>query len=228
MKRGVFVSGTDTDCGKTWVSLELIRQLRGQGTKVVGFKPVAAGALWRDGMLQNDDALALGAAGALDIPYATLNPYCFESPVAPHLAAAEAGVTIGAGPILASFDELARACDFVVAEGAGGWRVPLGPNLDMQSLALELGLPVLLVVGLRLGCLNHALLSEQAILASGAPLLGWVGSQVDPGMARLNENIATLKTSLRAPCLGILSHPDSQTAPDPAVPIDLQGLLREM
>jgi len=222
---GVFVTGTDTGCGKTWLSVELIRQLRGQGLRVAGFKPVAAGAALRDGNLVNDDALALAEAGGLDIPYATINPYCFAPPIAPHLAAAEVRVRVGIGPIRVAFKELVGCSDFVVVEGAGGWRVPLGPGLDMQLLALELGLPVLLVVGLRLGCINHALLSEQAILTSGARLLGWVGAQVDPGMASLNENIATLGSALSRPCLGILPHPGALNAPDREFPLDLRGVL---
>jgi len=225
VNRGVFVTGTDTDCGKTRVSVTLISQLRAKGIRVGGFKPVAAGADWSDGKLRNDDALALRAASGLDIPYTTLNPYCFAPPISPHLASAEAGVTIEVDPIRAACAELASGCDFLVVEGAGGWRVPLGPQLDIRGLALELGLPVLLVVGLRLGCLNHALLSEQAILESGARLLGWVGSQVDPAMVYLNENVATLRSGLSAPCLGILSHPDSHSTLDPAVPLAVEQVV---
>jgi len=225
MNHGVFVTGTDTDCGKTRVSVALILQLREQGIRVAGFKPVAAGGDWRDGKMRNDDALALRAASGLDTPYATLNPYCFAPPISPHLAAAQAGETIEVGPIRAACAELAADCDFLVVEGAGGWRVPLGRELDIQGLALELGLPVLLVVGLRLGCLNHALLSEQAILQSGARLLGWIGSQVDPAMARLNENIATLRSGLSTPCLGILAHPDSQAILEPALPLALERVM---
>ena len=225
MNHGVFVTGTDTDCGKTRVSVALIAQLREQGVRVAGFKPIAAGADWCDGELCNDDALALRAASGLDTPYATLNPYCFVPPVSPHLAATQAGEAIELGPIKAAYADLACDCEFLVAEGAGGWRVPLGPQLDIQGLALELGLPVLLVVGLRLGCLNHAALSEQAILSSGARLLGWIGSQVDPAMACLNENVATLKSRLSTPCLGILGHPDSRTILDPAVPFALERVM---
>ena len=227
MNRGVFVTGTDTDCGKTRVSVALIERLRARGVMVGGFKPVAAGAEWREGELRNDDAMALGAASGLKIRYATINPFCFAPPVAPHLAAAEAGVVIEPGPILTARDRLASGVEFLVVEGAGGWRVPLVPGLDIQGLALALGLPVLLVVGLRLGCLNHALLSEQAILASGARLLGWVGSQVDPAMSRLNENIATLTTELSVPCLGIVPHPASATELDGGVSLALDELLGE-
>ncbi|MCP5429126.1 MAG: dethiobiotin synthase [Chromatiaceae bacterium] len=214
MNRGVFVTGTDTGCGKTHTSMALIHALRDQGLRVAGFKPVAAGADWHDGELRNDDASALLAASGLDLPYAAVNPYCFAPAIAPHLAAAEAQVTISFGSILAAFEKVRAASDFVVVEGAGGWRVPLGPGFDIQGLALALGLPVILVVGLRLGCLNHALLSEQAIKASGAALLGWVGSQVEPGMPRLQENIATLEVELSAPCLGVLLHRDTAEAAD--------------
>lgn len=223
MNPGVFVTGTDTDCGKTVAAVALIDQLRAAGVRVGGFKPVAAGAVRGDGKLRNDDALALMAASGLDLAYHTVNPYCLEPPIAPHLAAAEAGIVIDPAVILAARDDLAAACDFLVVEGAGGWRVPLGPRLDMQALALALGLPVLLVVGLRLGCLNHALLSEQAIRASGAQLLGWIGSQVDPLMPRLNDNIAALHERLGAPCLGVIPHP---AAPKPAhLPLALGMVL---
>ncbi len=226
MSRGIFVTGTDTDCGKTEVALALIRGLCARGIRAAGFKPVAAGAAWYDGKLQNADALALLAASAGDFDYSTLNPYCFESPVAPHLAAADAGVAIEPGPIMAARRQLARDSDFLVVEGAGGWRVPLAPGLDMQQLALALGFPVLLVVGLRLGCLNHALLSEQAILTSGANLVGWVGSQVDPAMARLDDNVATLDAGLSVPCLGILPNPEARHAPLKPHPLDLDALIR--
>ena len=225
MNRGVFVTGTDTGCGKTHASVALIRALRARALRVTGFKPVAAGADWCDGELRNDDASALLAASGLDLPYATVNPYCFAPAIAPHLAAAEERVTVSPGPINAAFAKLCGASDFVVVEGAGGWRVPLGPDLDIQRLALVLGLPVILVVGLRLGCLNHAVLSEQAIKASGAVFLGWVGSQVDPEMPRLRQNIATLESILPVPCLGILPHVDAAGAADCASPIAIDAVL---
>ena len=225
MNRGVFVTGTDTGCGKTHASVTLIRALRARGLRVTGFKPVAAGADWCDGEWRNDDASALLAASGLDLPYATVNPYCFAPAIAPHLAAAEERVTVSPGPINAAFAKLCGASDFVVVEGAGGWRVPLGPDLDIQRLALVLGLPVILVVGLRLGCLNHAVLSEQAIKASGAVFLGWVGSQVDPEMPRLRQNIATLESILPVPCLGILPHAGAAGAVDCASPIAVDTVL---
>ncbi len=223
--RGLFVTGTDTGCGKTQVATALIRGLRARGLRVAGFKPVAAGAEHRDGLLQNDDALALGRASGLSLPYAAVNPYCFAPPVSPHLAAAEAGETIDPEVIVAAAAALAARSDMLIVEGAGGWLVPLGPGLDLADLVPALGLPVVLVVGLRLGCLNHARLSEQAIRASGARLFGWIGSQVDPQMARLNGNITTLEDRLSSPCLGILPHPQSNTRLEPARRLDLDACL---
>jgi dethiobiotin synthetase len=202
--QGVFVTGTDTGCGKTRVAGLLIRSLRERGVQVAGFKPVAAGAVRRDGILQNDDALALAEASGLDLPYTLINPYCFAAPVSPHLAAADVGATIDLRRIREATNRLAAAADFLVVEGAGGWRVPLGPDLDMQDLARELGYPVVLVVGLKLGCLNHALLTAQVIRDSGLPLTGWIGNRIDPDMSHVDENVMTLKQRLGAPCLGVL------------------------
>lgn len=213
MNPGLFVTGTDTDCGKTVVATALIEAFRERGRQVAGFKPVAAGARATAGGLRNDDAAALAAASGLDLPYGWVNPYCFEWPIAPHLAAAEAGVVIEPGPILAAYDELRIRSDLVIAEGAGGWLVPLADGLDVASLAGLLQLPVVLVVGLRLGCLNHARLSEMAIRRSGATLVGWIGSQVDPDMPHLDENVATLKARLDSPCLGLLQRRRRDNAP---------------
>ncbi len=224
--RGVFVTGTDTGCGKTHVAAALITVLRKAGLRVTAFKPIAAGARYCDGNLRNDDALALRAATGLGLHYGAVNPYCFEAPIAPHLAAAEAAVRIDPAVVVAALDDLDKTGDFVVAEGAGGWRVPLAPGLDIQALALTLRLPVVLVVGLRLGCLNHALLTEQAIRASGVPLSGWIGTQVDPAMQRMRENLQTLQALLHAPCLGVLTHPEAATVADCARPLVLDALLR--
>ncbi len=224
MRTGVFVTGTDTGCGKTHVAQTLVAQLRTRGVKVAGFKPVAAGAFWRDGRLQNADALALQAASGFSVAYETLNPYCFEQAVAPHLAAEAQGTAIRLERILAAYDALCTLSDFVVVEGAGGWRVPLGGSLDIQGLACALRLPVLLVVGLRLGCLNHALLSEQAIVASGADLIGWVGSQVEPEMDYLKENLVALDRRLMAPCRGVLPHPDGPEQVSLERPLELDDI----
>jgi dethiobiotin synthetase len=204
MTSGVFVTGTDTDAGKTVVAGGLLRALAHAGIKAAGFKPVAAGAEETVAGLRNADALTLQAESRPVPDYERVNPLCFAPPIAPHIAAAEIGREIRFAPLLAAWQWLEARYDVVVAEGAGGWRVPLGPDGDMADLARALGQPVVLVVGLRLGCLNHALLSAESIRASGLELAGWIGSAIHPGMARPGENLATLRASLGAPCLGIV------------------------
>ena len=169
-------------------------------------KPVAAGAVYTAEGLRNDDAEMLRADSSLDLPYDLVNPYCFEPAVAPHLAAAETGTVIELATIRQVFAELQSRAEAVIVEGAGGWLVPLGRDLDMAGLAAALGLPVVLVVGLRLGCLNHARLTEMAMRAQGVEIAGWIGTQVDPQMARLDDNVATLRDLLTVPCLGILPY----------------------
>jgi dethiobiotin synthetase len=210
--RGVFVTGTDTDCGKTVVAGGLLRVLSEAGRRAAGFKPVAAGAQPTPLGLRNEDALALQAESVAGIAYEDVNPLCYAPAIAPHIAAAESGRPIRFAVIREAHDRLAARVDSVVAEGAGGWRVPLGDDGDMADLAALLGYPVVLVVGLRLGCLNHALLSADSIRSRGLRLLGWVGSALDPGMARRDENLATLRETLPAPCLGVVPR---LTQPDP-------------
>jgi len=221
--KGFFVTGTDTDCGKTRVACALIEKLRGQGLKVAPFKPVAAGARWVNGQLRNDDALRLIEAAGGGWDYDLVNPYCFEPPVSPHLAAAEAQRPIELPLILDAARRLAAAADLLIVEGAGGWLVPLGDRLDIADLASALGLPVLLVVGLRLGCLNHARLSAAQIAASGLPLVGWIGSQLDPAMLYAEANLETLKQCLLMPCCGVLPHLESGA--DASGYVQLHGLL---
>lgn len=204
--KGVFVTGTDTDCGKTRVAAALIHRLRAAGLRVAPFKPVAAGAVETSGGLRNEDAIALIEAAGGEWSYEEVNPYCFRPPVSPHLAAADAGVTIRADRIQESYSRLAGKVDMVVVEGAGGWLVPLRPDWSIEDLAVMLDLPVVLVVGLRLGCLNHARLSASQIQLSGVRLAGWIGSVVDPDMRHLQENTGTLRDLINAPCLGVLPH----------------------
>ncbi|MDJ0739388.1 MAG: dethiobiotin synthase [Gammaproteobacteria bacterium] len=222
MSVGLFVTGTDTDCGKTHVARALIRLLDDQGIRVVPFKPVAAGAASDDGNLRNDDALALIAACGRELPHDLVNPYCFAPPIAPHIAAAEVGAAIDSDRIRAAFAALGAHGDVVIAEGAGGWLVPLGDGYDIADLAADLGLPVLLVVGLRLGCLNHARLTERAILDSGLPLAGWIATQVDPAMTHVDDNVAALRERLTSPCLGVLPD-DAATGP----PVMVKSLTSE-
>lgn len=204
MQKGLFITGTDTGVGKTLVSLLLMQALQAQGFKVLGMKPVASGGHWQSGRLVNEDALALQAQSSLEIPYEFINPYVFEPAIAPHLAAAEAGVRIELAPIQRAFAELAAQADLVIVEGAGGWRVPLGQGLEMSDLALALDLPVVLVVGLRLGCLNQALLSWESIKNKKTRPGAWIANQVDQTMERHQENFDFLEKELNYPCLGLL------------------------
>lgn len=225
---GVFITGTDTGCGKTTVAVALIEALRRRGLSVAGFKPVAAGAEQRDGLLKNDDAVALQRASTPGLTYPEVNPFCFAEPVSPHIAAAADERAISLDEILDGLLTLRARHDLVIVEGAGGWRVPLGPCLDIEALAVRLNLPVLLVVGLRLGCLNHAQLSEQAIQASGAPLLGWIASGVDPQMARRRENLDTLHERLGSPCFGALPFAGRVDKHLTADTLDLDALLKRL
>jgi dethiobiotin synthetase len=211
MSRGFFVTGTDTGVGKTRVSTGLIAALRGQGLRVAGMKPVASGCTATPAGLRNDDALALLAASGLDLPYEWVNPYAFAPAVAPHLAAADVGSTIRFAVIDQAFGQLAAQFDCVVVEGVGGWRVPLGPDGDVADLAMRLKLPVVLVVGLRLGCLNHAALTAADVHRCGLPLAGWVGNAIETGFERLNDNLKALGDSLAAPCLGVVRHAAAAT-----------------
>jgi dethiobiotin synthetase len=192
---GVFVTGTDTEIGKTFVSTALASAARSRGLKVGVMKPVASGAHRTADGLRNDDALALmAAAGEAD--YAAVNPYCFEPAISPHLAADDAGVTIDLGRLATLARVRAQECDWLVVEGAGGWRAPLGAGRSMADLAGALGLPVILIVGLRLGCLNHAVLSAESIRLSGLKLAGWIGNRIDPAMSRWEDNVSTLESLL--------------------------------
>ena len=202
----LYVTGTDTGIGKTLASCALLHALRGQGMRAAGMKPVASGCERVDGAWRNADALALQAAGAPGIAYADINPFALAHPLAPELAARDAGVEVALPPILDAHARLAQAHDAVVVEGVGGWAAPLSATLMQAALVRALRLPVVLVVGLRLGCLNHALLSARAIAGDGAHLAGWIASQVDPAMERVDDNLAMLRARLPAPCWGVLPH----------------------
>lgn len=184
MSRSVFIAGTDTGIGKTFVCCALLRALRADGLRAVGMKPVASGCVATPDGLRNDDALALIEASAPRPDYASCNPFAFGEAVSPHLAAAAEHAEVTLAPIEAAHAQLAGGADVVVVEGVGGWLAPLAPTLLASALPQALGLPVILVVGLRLGCLNHAQLGARAIVADGCNLLGWVGNAVDPAMER--------------------------------------------
>lgn len=199
--RAIYVTGTDTGVGKTTVATGLLRLLNQQGQRARGLKPIASGATRTPHGLRNADALALQSEGRPGASYELVNPFCFEPAIAPHLAAAEAGVPTPLPALLDWYEAASADCDWVIVEGAGGWRVPLHPEGYTSDLPEALAMPVLLVVGLRLGCLNHARLSFEAIEAGGcSPFAGWIGNRIDTGFARVDENVATLARLLgRAP-----------------------------
>jgi dethiobiotin synthetase len=202
MTPGVLVTGTDTGVGKTLVACALLRAIAEHGQRVIGMKPVAAGAELRDGAWRNDDVDALVAASNVRTDSAKMNPYCLHLPVAPHIAAREEGIEIELAVIERAFAALRAIADFVVVEGVGGFRVPLASGTDTADLAKALGLPLVLVVGMRLGCINHALLTVEAIAARGLPLAGWVANRIDPRMEKAAENVASLRERVAAPLLG--------------------------
>jgi dethiobiotin synthetase len=204
MKQGFFITGTDTGVGKTLIAAALIHRFTQQGMKAIGMKPVAAGARPHDGQLLNEDVEQLMAASNVEAPLLLINPYVFDSPVAPHIAASQSGVVMSLDKIKAAFHALAPLADILVIEGAGGFLVPLNDGEDMADLAVSLELPIILVVGMRLGCLSHALLTVAAIEARGLRLAGWVANSIDPGMANFEENLASLRQRIDAPCLGVV------------------------
>lgn len=226
MPRSLFVTGTDTGVGKSLVACALIHAFQARGLRVAGMKPVASGSARTPQGLRNDDALALHAAANVHAAYAEVNPYCFEPAIAPHIAAVEAGVDIQVPRLIAAYEQLAARADLVVVEGAGGWRVPLAPHGYLSDFPEALQLEVVLVVGVRLGCLNHAILSAEAIARGGrCRLAGWIGNLIDPSCARLDANLATLHERLPAPCCGIVQY---QTPPDPvriATALQLESLM---
>jgi len=201
MKSAWFITGTDTEVGKTFVTSALLLALRGRGVKAIGMKPIAAGT---DAAGKNDDVEALIAASGVSAPRELINPYLFQPAIAPHIAAAEEGRVIDIALIVDAFNDLREMADTVLVEGVGGFCVPLGPHSDTADLAEALGLPVILVVGMRLGCINHALLSQQAIAALGLKLAGWIANRIDPGMSRFEENLSALEERMAAPLLAVI------------------------
>lgn len=205
MSAGLFIAGTDTGVGKTLAARLIVRSFVAAGIRTAVMKPVAAGAEATADGPRNDDALGLMAEASVEAPYELVNPYCLAAPVSPHIAAAEAGVHIELELLAERYGQLAQRAECVVVEGAGGWLVPISDRQSMADLAVRLRLPVVLVVGLRLGCLNHALLSAEAIRGRGARFGGWVANHLDPGFERLSENLATLSQLLGEPPLASIA-----------------------
>lgn len=212
--KGLFVTGVDTDCGKTEISLGLMAALQFRGKSVLGMKPVASGCTNGPDGPRNADALRIQAQGSSRAPYGLVNPYAFMPPIAPHIAAGRAGTEIELATIARAYQSLAEEAELVVVEGVGGWRVPLGSSLSVSDIPRALDLPVILVVGLRLGCINHALLSVESILAHGCHLAGWVANCVDSGMQAADENLATLAALIASTCIGVVPWQDGP--PEPA------------
>lgn len=199
MNKGCFVTGTDTGVGKTLVTAGLIRLFSKEGTKVAGMKPIASGCKLTDQGLRNEDAIMIMQESNVDLDYKLINPYAFEPPISPHFAAREKDQQIKLDHIVEKFTTISNSVDFVIVEGVGGWQVPLSDDLNISDLAVKLDLPVVLVVGLRLGCINHALLTADAIWQKGLPLIACVASQIDADYQRRDESLETLEKSLGIP-----------------------------
>lgn len=214
MPHGFFVTGTDTGVGKTLIACALLHALANSGKRTLAMKPVAAGCTRNGEQLTCDDVTKLRAVSTLQAPFDLICPYAFEPAIAPHIAAEQAGTVIELQLIHSAYHHLCSRADAIVVEGVGGFRVPLNATLDTMHLAQLLALPIVMVVGLRLGCLNHALLTAQAIEAAGLTLAGWVANQVDPAMLSPAENIKALTARLPAPLLasvGYSNFPDAAT-----------------
>ncbi|QEP42704.1 dethiobiotin synthase [Ectothiorhodospiraceae bacterium BW-2] len=206
MSRALFITGTDTDVGKTWVSCGVMVAARASFKSIAAMKPIASGCQRSESGLQNRDAQQLQRLTTPPLRYEQINPYAFEPAIAPHIAAAAAGVEIDLTLLQRHYQQRLQSHQLTIIEGAGGWLVPLNRHHTVADMAQQWQLPVILVVGLRLGCLNHALLTATAISASGCPFLGWIGNPIEPNMAAMAANIETLMQWLPSPCLGITPH----------------------
>lgn len=210
--KAYFITATDTDAGKTFVSAGLLQNWSNQGYKTLGFKPVASGCQVTPEGLRNDDALKLMAAANVSLDYEIINPYSFAPAIAPHIAALQDGVTIDLQEIVTHIFQHQQKADYMLVEGVGGWLVPLNEQQNVADLACLLNFPVILVVNLRLGCINHALLTAQAIEQSGLTIAGWIANSAEPdvagqnSMTHLEENIHSIKSRINAPLLGVIPH----------------------
>ena len=205
MKKNYFITGTDTDVGKTLVAASLLHSASDRGLVTLGLKPVAAGCDLVEGQLKNSDALALMEAASVELIYDQVNPVALEAAIAPHIAAQKAGVRLNADRLVAYCKgSLMRKYDFAVVEGAGGWRVPLNDRETLASVAKQLNFPVILVVGMKLGCISHALLTAEAIVRDGLPFAGWVANRIDPEMEEYEANLDSLKQRLPGLFLGAI------------------------
>lgn len=214
MMRGIFVTGTDTGIGKTWTSCAVLGAWRARGLRACGMKPVASGCAATPAGLRNDDALALIAASDPQPDYDDCNPYAFAPAIAPHVAARLAHREVDLGALRSAHARIAARCDRVVVEGAGGWLAPFSESLAQADVARAFALPVVLVVGIRLGAINHALLSTRAIKADGCTLAGWIANRIDPEMPHADDTIAAIAARIDALLLGTLGRDESRPAID--------------
>lgn len=204
MEKGYFITGTDTNVGKTWATIALMRYFKSQGKSVAGMKPVASGCLIQGGRLKNEDALLIQANASLPIDYDLINPYAYELPVSPHIAGVNNPVKLG--QLAAGFETLKTLADIIVVEGAGGWYAPLNERETISDLAKLLALPVIMVVAIRLGCINHARLTYQAVAQSGVNCVGWIAVCTERELLGGDQNIQTIKSTVDAPLLGVLPY----------------------
>ena len=205
MTKAYFITGTDTDIGKTYIATALIEYFVSLGSKTIAMKPISAGCEVINGQLKNEDALQLLAASNIEVAYNLVNPYAYAPAIAPHIAANLAGETISIANIQAAFAQLTVLADVVIVEGAGGFLVPINDSETIADLSLALNIPVILVVGMRLGCINHALLTVQSIENKGLKIAGWIANEIDSAMPYLQENIASLVRRINAPYLGFVA-----------------------
>ncbi len=227
-KKVYFIAGTDTDAGKTLVAAGLLAAANQKGLRTIGLKPVAAGCEQTPEGLRNSDALLLQRTASVALSYEQVNPVAFEPPIAPHIAAMQESRALSADRLAAYCrGALMQPADFAVVEGAGGWRVPLSQRETLAQLPKALQLPVILVVGMKLGCINHALLTAEAIARDGLHLAGWVANRIDPQMRNYDENVATLQAMFRAPLLGQIPRLDEATPEQAATFLDLEPILAE-
>ena len=232
MRKRYFIAGTDTDAGKTMVACALLAKARSQGLSTAAVKPVAAGCIETKEGLRNDDAEQLLAQCTIALYYEQVNPVAFMEPIAPHIAAQKQGQRMQVDRLTGfTSGVLMQGANFTLVEGAGGWRVPVNERETLADLAIALAIPVVLVVGMRLGCINHALLTAEAITGDGLELAGWVANCIDPEMAELEANITTLQHRIQAPMLGLVPHLSNMNEASERVEacqtyLDLDALLR--
>jgi dethiobiotin synthetase len=223
-KNAVFIAGTDTGVGKTQISLGLMALLQALGLRVSGMKPVASGGFTTEEGLRNDDAVFLSEQSSDKPDYSDTNPYAFEPPIAPYFAASEAGRAIDAGHICESLRRLQANNDLVVVEGVGGWRMPLMDDLQLADIVKTKDMPVILVVGMRLGCINHAILTAEAILNDGIKLIGWIANSIDIGYDRLDESCDGITRWLDVPLLGRIPYQQDLKVEQIAAQLDMEKL----